>query len=85
MFLSSEKDKKPYICAIYTRISEQEKDEISPFDTIEAQRERSEQYIRPVAQLPVTRQRLSVSWFGYATTSARRKFANAAMLRKRRL
>lgn len=46
MFLSSEKNKKPYVCAIYTRISEQEKGEISRFDTIEAQRERSEQYIK---------------------------------------
>lgn len=45
MFLPSENQKKPYICAIYTRISEQEKEDISPYDTIEAQRERCEKYI----------------------------------------
>ena len=45
MFLSSDKQVKAYRCAIYTRLSDQEKSEISKFDSIEAQREICERYI----------------------------------------
>ncbi|MBI3316925.1 MAG: recombinase family protein [Candidatus Omnitrophica bacterium] len=45
MFLSSDKTKKNYRCVVYTRTSDQEKSEISPFDTIEAQRQKCEDYI----------------------------------------
>ncbi len=46
MIIMNEKDVKPHVCAIYTRISEQEKGEISKYDTIAAQRDISEKYVR---------------------------------------
>lgn len=45
MFIQPGKSKKAYRCAIYTRLSDQEKSEISAYDSIEAQRELSEKYI----------------------------------------
>lgn len=50
MFLSSDKNKKAYRCAVYCRLSDQEKGEVSQYDSIEAQRDLCEKYISIHAQ-----------------------------------
>ena len=45
MFLAHEKA-KPYICAVYCRLSDQEASEVSKYDSIEAQRDVCERYIK---------------------------------------
>lgn len=50
MFLSTNKNKKACRCAIYCRLSDQEKGEVSQYDSIEAQRDICEKYISIHAQ-----------------------------------